>query len=789
MTKVIHATRDGAGLFNALAIGLGIEILSGRLDAQKDTPGYQRLLDEFALHHPGFMPKNWKNLKHWLAFYNDSRDMELILAPVLFRMSQHDTDYLDEQILQELTYLVWNNKTQIEFGTTSRQLTMTDELPLNLFPKINNLALKEKQGLLGQLKRILKNYTGELNLLNVKEFLAQNAIELLTSLKMKISANPAVFQRGYGWDELNRMMTPLNISLVINGVKSPSDDRIKISLKNILEHWDVYCEDVDVCFVNQSDPKLRMTSSRAFQGKMIVAAPTQEEIESLAKPGVLIRDQIIDNPARGNCCFYAFAIGLIHIIQEESSYKNKEMFKRWLALDRSLQDQYDAICAFKFDRPNIALLNHLQSSLRLITHHGQLAELKKACANPANDYQELVGNGTYIKFAEFYYNRAVDRRFNEFAASPEIGTALRALNLEVIPNFEHLTLVPLFLSLIYGTDVNPKLLTIETNPSDQSPVVSAMANITQDFFWGTHHDLNYLANIFKVNFHPLQNRVARFPFVDLHDRQTITINNRNNIHWTTQITLAKETSGFSFTESGDSLGNKPLLSYEPLAESDKKKRKTTERVKEEGVISALKSHSSVTPSMNKPSSEGSDVGAKSEAGVELLDPLNVEPHKRAVRFHFSPSQLKDQRKHNLELLDHELGQFSKKAAKSVEDIEQLEFLRGAVSRATIAYTEYSEGIWFSLFHRHGNTGRVRARTFHERFLDIENSTDAKRNLIRFLSNNSNGNTHPHSFRTMLLQELQASPKTLQYTSEHFNDLLEELASVLSVNIDTVRPKQ
>ncbi|BCA94532.1 hypothetical protein TUM19329_08930 [Legionella antarctica] len=568
------------------------------------------------------------------------------------------------------------------------------------------------------------------------------------------------------------MAASLNIKLVENQLKSPSDARTIISLQKKREHWNVSYDDENACYVNQTDRKLKMTLYQAFQGEISVPTPTQDEIETLTKPRILIRNQIIDNPGKGNCGFYAFAIGLIHIIQEESTYKNKTMFERWLALDSSLLNRYDALRDFKFDHPDIALLNHLQSSLRLITHHGQLEELKSACTDPANDYQVLVGNSTYIKFAEFYYDRAVDRRFNEFAASSEIGSAFKKFKLEVIPNYEHLTLVPLFLSLIYGTDVNPKSITLETNPSDQSPVISAMGSITQDYFWGTHHDLNFLANIFKVNFHPLENGVARFPFTDLDDRPIITINNKNNIHWTTQITFAKQTSGFSFIECGVSLEKQSLINNAPLATLAKKKKNTKKGAIEGGSLGELQLASALTPAINHPLS----------SAPERVDVL-AKSQKRNVRFHLSPSQLNDQRKHHMGLLDYELGKTSKKTVKPAEDTKQFEFLRGVVSQATIDYTEYSEGIWFSLFHRHGNTGRVRARNFHDNLLATENLTDAKANLIRFLSDETNGNTHPHSFRTMLLQKLQREPKTLQYTSEHFDEMLEELAAVLCMTTD------
>ncbi|MGF2325064.1 hypothetical protein ACHBY0_19185, partial [Acinetobacter baumannii] len=143
MAKTIKATGDGACLFNAVSIGLSVEILSGRLDSQLDTPGYQALLDEFAKHHPQFNPKSWKTLKEWLAYYNDTRDIELILAPVLFNLNQKYQDHLDEEILNELTNLVWKNKANIENGQAWFQLQNTGDLGEALFPKLENLDLKK----------------------------------------------------------------------------------------------------------------------------------------------------------------------------------------------------------------------------------------------------------------------------------------------------------------------------------------------------------------------------------------------------------------------------------------------------------------------------------------------------------------------------------------------------------------------------------------------------------------------------------------------------------------------
>jgi hypothetical protein len=76
---------DGANIFNALAIGFGIEVLSGRVDSLASTSSYQNLLALFSLWHKDFNPKTWSNFKSWLSYYNDTRDLQLVLGPVLFQ--------------------------------------------------------------------------------------------------------------------------------------------------------------------------------------------------------------------------------------------------------------------------------------------------------------------------------------------------------------------------------------------------------------------------------------------------------------------------------------------------------------------------------------------------------------------------------------------------------------------------------------------------------------------------------------------------------------------------------
>ncbi|KGP62549.1 hypothetical protein EP47_11145 [Legionella norrlandica] len=116
-----------------------------------------------------------------------------------------------------------------------------------------------------------------------------------------------------------------------------------------------------------------------------------------------------------------------------------------------------------------------------------------------------------------------------------------------------------------------------------------------------------------------------------------------------------------------------------------------------------------------------------------------------------------------------------------EDQKKLEHLKQIVANATLSYTTYSEGIWFSFFHRHGKTGQIRANNFNEAFSKISDYNEAKETLVQYLNDGRNGNTYPHSFRTMLLFELQGNhekKKDLQYLSKQFTSALNILASFL-----------
>lgn len=409
---------------------------------------------------------------------------------------------------------------------------------------------------------------------------------------------------------------------------------------------------------------------------------------------VVLKVRTINNPGKGNCGFYAFAIGLIDLIQEERTYNCSVVFDRWIKLEPSVRECYKSICSYDFDKPNLKLLEALQRILRTITFNIQIEELKQACAaaKEEDEYQALVATSSYRKFAEMYYGVDLDSRFNELSKSPIIKKTIAKIDKsKVVEEHEALVLAPIFMSLIYGEGIIPGTITLTTKPSPNSPIINALRGITQNYVWATHLELDYLANAFEVNLHPLENGLARYPFQDIPYRHTITVNNQFNIHWTTQVTLAK-----AIRDSNPSVS----------VFSEKK-----------GVLGNGKEAFELA----KPLGKGSSKKLKSQQ--------NKKPF-------FSPTD-----------------EIALQGLPPDSNQKKLDQLIRTVNRAVINYCGYSDSLWFSIFHRHGEAGRVRAIKLNRDLYHVEDYSEALKMVIRFLKDTKNGNTYNHSFRTMLLREL------------------------------------
>jgi hypothetical protein len=434
------------------------------------------------------------------------------------------------------------------------------------------------------------------------------------------------------------------------------------------------------------------------------------------------------------------------IIQvKENTYRSQLMFNRWVSLNSDVASEFKAITDFDFHKPDNELLDRLQSYLRFTLYHYQLTELKRACShqNSANNYPLLNANSNFTNFAALYYNipENVNPIYNEFARSEIIKAAIDSVRHLVKNNFESETFVPLFIEMLYG-NVDKKTITEETLPSETSPILEALLQITANFEWANHLNLDYLSRAFKVNFHILDNGAPRWKFKDAEGMHTIELNNENNSHWTTQVMFAK-----AFDSTPTKAAPQKQVAPSQVAPSTVA---TT--------IIPTPPTTTITPTMLT-----TTLPADAQASKATL--LSTSPASTSKPEEVSPK--------------------IKKVAEPLpkKDQEKLERLRQQIANATVGYLEYNNSIWFSIFHRHGKRGRIRAQNFNTSFAAINNYDDAKATLISFLKDPQLGNTHPHSFRTMLLNELENNKSgNLQQTSKYFNDKLGKLASELNISL-------
>lgn len=441
-----------------------------------------------------------------------------------------------------------------------------------------------------------------------------------------------------------------------------------------------------------------------------VKTPSGETPKLETSQDVIIGPMYVDNAGRGNCAYYAFANGLIRIIQQEALYKKTEMLDRLIAKSPSLATHRNALVNYDFSSPNQPLLDDLQASLRIIAYEHQLTELREACHLPMDQelYIRIRNNHFYTQF-EGMYSGTANSQYDQIPKSPAVVAAIEQLkqSTPLETGFEYLALVPLFLKLIYGQDVDINGITRDTYPSQSSPIIESMATITRDFEWGTRIELDDLARAFDVNLHILREGSASQQFNDMEGKHTITLNNIHDQHWTTVVIVA----------SDDGLTQKA-----PQTASDKK----------EPAASPIRQ------------SADSETSEKREP-IEIYKP---DAEKKEVT---------------------ELASLKQKVEKAVND-----------------YINHSNSIWFCFFHFHGETGRKRASQFLQNFNRQTDVREAKEMIIQYLENEKNGNTHPHSFRTMLLHELRdpltlsKQPRTLKSVSDNYEGVVMGLRTQYSV---------
>ena len=325
--------------------------------------------------------------------------------------------------------------------------------------------------------------------------------------------------------------------------------------------------------------------------------------------------------------------------------------------------------------------------------------------------------------------------------------------------------------LLYQLQRSLRRIAPDRLPMSGASVIKAMEGITQDAFRGTYLNLDYLARAFGINVHLLANLKPLQEFNDIKGRHTVTINNDNNVYRIIDVTYALNSDGLT-TEKKEE-GDVPLSpseeAQEQLPANETKDFELAERAKLAKIYKL-----SPRKNNNKPLREN----WSTKKITCSLTAEQLEAERLA-------EEMEQEKLTQTEKLLELGGSETAEQATTISEHEkrQIEFLRGVATKAVISYIDYSNSIWFSLFHRHGRSGRIRAQEFLTQFLMIDHLDEATFFLVSFLSDNNNGNTYPHSFRTMLLNELLKDPKPmLQYTSEHFDELLDELSNASGVNL-------
>ncbi|ARH00317.1 hypothetical protein [Legionella micdadei] len=259
----------------------------------------------------------------------------------------------------------------------------------------------------------------------------------------------------------------------------------------------------------------------------------------------------VDNLSDGNCAFYAYSIALIDIIKHESKRNVTHTFETWCAYDPSIRPYLKQILSFNYKDQNVILLKTLQSSLRKIVHTSQLNLLQEEKKKDPLDYY-IQQNAVYIKFRElvraFLFRGSCDPDYNELADSHAVRNLAQNLakNIynhasknQITHELIEKAITIAFLKDVYGESFRQSPNERRLN-EEGSVILAGLKRITQDYYWGRFADLNILSETFDVNFHCLTDGEpnSNYVFRDKPGRPIITLNNEDNLHWTTQITTS-----------------------------------------------------------------------------------------------------------------------------------------------------------------------------------------------------------------------------------------------------------
>lgn len=276
----------------------------------------------------------------------------------------------------------------------------------------------------------------------------------------------------------------------------------------------------------------------------------------------------INNPGGGNCGFYAFAIGLIDIIQKEHQAQgNSNIFNQWVnegLLDVTLESllQVDLHQLHQSPRKyEKAILVTLQMSLRNIAANAYKEDLLGKIQTEQQSQDDLSSvecSPIYAKFMEMVQLYLIENptrrtlkelgKTNELALSSESQTFAQRTTESLKLKLPNKTFAEI--QKIENTHVKEALL--HDVLSNQSCILKGIDVIKNDGRWATHSDLKEIAAKLNVNLIV----TGYLNGLILNDHPTVTLNNIGNAHWTTTVELPNLTPNKKQVKTTQSLETK-----------------------------------------------------------------------------------------------------------------------------------------------------------------------------------------------------------------------------------------
>src|SRR3990167_540846 len=277
---------------------------------------------------------------------------------------------------------------------------------------------------------------------------------------------------------------------------------------------------------------------------------------------------IIDNPGDGDCGFYALAIGLINIIQEEykQDKQGSKIFNKWIkeGLDGvNLQ----SITDIDLSKPHTSLSDYekhllfkLQMSLRNIAVNAAEQDLfSKINSEQASGeaLTKIEGSIIYNKFNEliqFYItnNGTLEeiREFNELALSSKVlelaqdtaaSLRIKFQAFEEQVKSEKLSDKKAFIKKeaierdhVKTAFLKDVMLDKQKNPN--SVILEGAEEIKEQGRWATHSDLKEIADLLETNLVVVGENNGK----PLSGLPTITLKHNGSDHWKTVVNEENE---------------------------------------------------------------------------------------------------------------------------------------------------------------------------------------------------------------------------------------------------------